>query len=196
MPSPRSICDSSPDPRPRFPRGRPGDVVHESTRWLIDSWPRTAAIVHNRYIDVLASNTLAQSAEPELSSGRQQRRVPAGGSVRAEPSRGLGGVGRRARWVCCEWRPTSQTPDARPVARPRAEGSRRSALFREFWARQDVTPRRGRHPCAAAPQGRRPRRSRYVRLPLVGTDGQSIFLYFAEPGTPSADAMAALAEAG
>jgi hypothetical protein len=36
----------------------------------------------------------------------------------------------------------------------------------------------------------------FHRLPIAGTDGQSLFLYFAEPGTPSTAAMRALAGDG
>ena len=42
------------------------DDVHESTQWLIDSWPLTAAVVHNRYVDVLASNSLARALNPNF----------------------------------------------------------------------------------------------------------------------------------
>src|SRR6187431_3315619 len=46
-----------------------GDEVHASTRWLIDSWPLTAAVVHNRYVDVLASNSLARALNPNYRPG-------------------------------------------------------------------------------------------------------------------------------
>ncbi len=45
------------------------DVVDPSTRALIDSWPLTAAVVHNRYIDVLASNELARALNPNFRPG-------------------------------------------------------------------------------------------------------------------------------
>jgi hypothetical protein len=36
----------------------------------------------------------------------------------------------------------------------------------------------------------------YAHLPLVGTEGCSIFLYYAEPGTSTERALAALAAQG
>ena len=45
------------------------DVVHERTRWLIDSWPMTAVVVHSRYLDVLASNSLARELNPNYRVG-------------------------------------------------------------------------------------------------------------------------------
>ena len=71
----------------------------------------------------------------------------------------------------------------------------RSALFREFWERHDVR-RIGdgvhllHHPLVGE------LRLTFLRLPLVGTDGQSLFLYYAEPGSPSAAAMERLAGVG
>ncbi|HKH09008.1 MAG TPA: hypothetical protein VKA62_08675 [Agromyces sp.] len=54
------------------PSDRPADavdVVHERVQWLIDSWPLTAAVVHNRYIDVLATNALARALSPNYRAG-------------------------------------------------------------------------------------------------------------------------------
>jgi len=47
----------------------PQDAVEESVQWLIDSWPMTAAVVHNRYIDVLATNALARALSPNYRVG-------------------------------------------------------------------------------------------------------------------------------
>lgn len=44
-------------------------MVHERVQWLIDSWPLTAAVVHNRYIDVLATNSLARALIPTFHVG-------------------------------------------------------------------------------------------------------------------------------
>jgi len=170
-----------------------GDIVHESTRWLIDSWPLTAAVVHSRYIEVLASNALARALNPNYRAG-----VNSVLSLLLDPDE---------RDFHADWEPLA----ARSVAllrnmadthsgddRLRAivdEGTAGSALFREFWERQDVARvRDGIHVVNHPDAGQLT--LRYVRLPLAGTDGQSIFLYFAPPDTPSAAGMRRLAEAG
>jgi hypothetical protein len=178
------------------PPGAPGDrgdIVHESTRWLIDSWPLTAAVVHNRYIDVLASNALARALNPSYRPG-----VNSVLSLLLDPSE---------RAFHADWEALA----ARSVAllrimadthsgdeRLRAlveQGSAGSAKFRQFWDRHDVV-RVGdgvhvvNHPDAGQLT------LHYLRLPLVDTDGQSIFLYSARPGTPSEAALRRLAGPG
>ena len=75
-----------------------------------------------------------------------------------------------------------------------AELSERSTRFRELWERNDVVQvSDGTHVLRHPEVGRLT--LHFVRLPLTGTDGQSIFLYHAEPGTPTAEALATLAAA-
>ena len=112
------------------------DVVHESTRWMIDSWPRTAAIVHNRYIDVLASNKLARALNPNYRPGVNSVLRPRGGSVRTGPARGLGGVGRTLRESAAGGVRLAGTRRETAGARDRRVAQK--CPFREFWARQDV----------------------------------------------------------
>nr|WP_243847556.1 helix-turn-helix transcriptional regulator [Microbacterium ulmi] len=169
-----------------------GDVVHESTRWLIESWPLTAAVVHSRYIDVLASNALARALNPNFRPG-----VNSVLSLLSDPSERVFHV---------DWEPLAarsiallrnmadtHTGDARLAALV-AEGRAASTLFGELWERQDVI-RVGdgthvlRHPDVGELT------LTYLRLPLVGTDGQSIFLYSAQPGSPSAARLERLAAA-
>jgi hypothetical protein len=73
--------------------------------------------------------------------------------------------------------------------------SEHSSDFRELWQRNDVVQAAGgthvlRHPQVG------PLNLHFARLPLTGTDGQTIFLYHAEPGTPTADALAVLTARG
>lgn len=179
-------------PDPADDEDRAG-VVHEATRWLIDSWVNQAAVVHSRHVDVLASNALARALNPTFQVG-----VNSVLSLFDEPSErtfhtdweGLAARSVALLRVMAERR----SGDARLDAIV-AEGSARSALFREFWERQDVVNvgdgvHELHHPLVGALT------LNYLRLPLVGTGGQSIFLYFAEPGSPSADAMEELARSG
>ena len=170
-----------------------GDVVHDATRWLIDSWPLTAAVVHSRYVDVLASNRLARRLNPNFRSGVNsvlslfedpaERRFHDDWEALAARSVALLRATAEAR-----------TGDARLEALV-AAGAAGSALFRELWERQDVR-RIGdgvhvlHHPLVGE------LRLTFLRLPLVGTHGQSLFLYFAEPGSPSEAAMQRLAGDG
>ena len=170
-----------------------GDVVHDATRWLIDSWPLTAAVVHSRYVDVLASNRLARRLNPNFRSGVNsvlslfedpaERRFHDDWEALAARSVALLRATAEAR-----------TGDTRLEALV-AAGAAGSAMFRELWERQDVR-RVGdgvhvlHHPLVGE------LRLVFVRLGLVGTDGQSLFLYYAEPGSPSAAAMERLAGLG
>lgn len=166
-----------------------GDDVHDNTQWLIDSWPLTASVVHNRYIDVLASNALARALNPNYTVG-----VNGLLSLLNDPSERVFHAdweGLASRSVAL-LRAMADSQDADPrLEAIVAEGSRTSAIFRQSWERQDVR-RVGdgthvvRHPVVGEMT------LRYMRLPLVDTDGQSIFLYLAQPGTPSEAALAAL----
>jgi transcriptional regulator with XRE-family HTH domain len=169
------------------------DVMHDSTRWLIDSWPHTAAVVHSRYLDVLASNSLARALNPNFRPGVNSVTV-----LFTDPSESV----FHADWEGLAGRSVALL---RGLADPRhadarldavvAEGIRSSAKFREFWERHDVV-RVGdgthllRHPIVGELT------LCFFRLPLMGTNGQSIFLYTAEPGTASAAALESLAAAG
>ncbi|WP_175347769.1 helix-turn-helix domain-containing protein [Cellulomonas humilata] len=169
------------------------DVVRDATRWLIDSWPLTAAVVHSRYVDVLASNALARRLNPNFRVG-----VNSVLSLFTDPSERVFHAdwdGLAARSVAL-LRSAAQTGarDARLESLV-ADGAAGSAEFRELWDRQDVH-RAGdgvhalRHPLVGKLV------LSYLRLAVVGTAGQSLFLYFAEPGSPSAAAMERLAGSG
>ena len=41
----------------------------DGVQWLIDSWPLTAAVVHSRHLDVLATNALARALTPTFRVG-------------------------------------------------------------------------------------------------------------------------------
>jgi hypothetical protein len=168
-------------------------VVHERVQWLIDSWPLTAAVVHNRYIDVLATNTLARAVSPTFRVG-----VNSLLSLLTDPDDWAlyeGWEALTARSVALLRSMFSQR-DEDPGLRARvAELSARSDRFRELWERNDVVQvADGVHVLRHPQAGRLT--MHFQRLPLVGTDGQSIFLYQAEPGTPTADALATLAAGG
>jgi transcriptional regulator with XRE-family HTH domain len=170
-----------------------GDLVAESTRWLIDSWPFTAAIIHNRYIDVLASNSLARALNPNYRAGVNSVRALLTDDAERVLHADWRGLAARSVGLLRNFADT-------PTADPRldtlvTEGSASSALFRQFWDNNDVT-----HASAGVHVLRHPQAGEltlnFRSLPLDGTDGQSMFLYFAEPGTPSDTELRRLARSG
>jgi transcriptional regulator with XRE-family HTH domain len=169
------------------------DVVHQSVQWLIDSWPLTAAVVHNRYIDVLATNALARALSPNYRVGVNNLL-----SLLIDPAdRALhedwdGLTTRSVALLRSMFGQRGDDPQLRALV---AELSARSDRFRELWARNDVVQAAsGTHVLRHPEVGRLT--VHFARLPLIGTDGHTIFLYFAEPGCPTADALATLAARG
>ena len=170
-----------------------GDEAGQTTQWLIDSWPLTAAFVHSRYTDVLASNSLARALNPNYRAGVNSIHTlltdPAERAFRDDWE----GVATRTvallRGVA-----DNRAGDAR-LAALIARISESSALFRELWKRQDVMlVQEGVHSLHHPLVG--DLTLTFMRLPLVATDGQSLFLYFAPAGTPSAAKMELLAQTG
>jgi hypothetical protein len=69
---------------------------------------------------------------------------------------------------------------------------RDSDRFRELWHRYDIEGMtEGTHPMMHPLMGALS--LNYAHLPLVGAEDHSIFLYFAEPGTPTESVLATLA---
>ncbi len=169
------------------------DVVPERVQWLIDSWPLTAAVVHNRYIDVLATNSLARALSPTFRVGVNNLV-----SLLTDPNdRALheGWESLTARSVALLRSLFSHRDDDPGLRAQVAELSARSDRFRELWKRNDVVQvSDGIHVLRHPQVGRLT--LHFARLPLIGTDGHSIFLYQAEPGTPTADAITILAAGG
>lgn len=169
------------------------DVVHPSVQWLIDSWPLTAAVVHNRYIDVLASNALARALSPNYRVGTNNLV-----SLLTDPAdRALheDWDGLSARSVALLRSMFGHRADDLRLRALVEELSAGSDRFRELWDRNDVVQvTSGVHVLRHPELGRLT--VQFVRLPLPGTDGHSIFVYHAEPGSPAGDALAVLAARG
>jgi transcriptional regulator with XRE-family HTH domain len=166
------------------------DSVQPPVQWLIDSWPLTAAVVHNRYIDVLASNALARSLSPNYRVGTNNLL-----SLLTDPAdRALHDDwdGLSARSVALLRSMFGNRGDDLRLQALVEDLSSGSELFRELWDRNDVVQvTNGVHVLRHPEAGRLT--VQFARLPLPGTDGHSIFVYHAEPGSPTEDALAALA---
>jgi transcriptional regulator with XRE-family HTH domain len=171
---------------PVYPVSAP---VVERTRWLIDSWPTTAAMILDSHNDILATNALMRALIPGFSVGRN-----ALGAQLLDPT---------MRELYVEWEGLSarsiglfrSLSGPHPDERSRqliAQLTRDSPRFRALWERHDIIGMtEGTHPMRHPVVGALS--LHYAHLPLTGSGGCSIFLYYAEPGTPSEESLADLA---
>lgn len=160
---------------------------HTRTRWLIDSWPTTAAIIHDPYCEIIAVNSLMRALIPAYREG--------GNSLEAlllDPSlRELHGEGWErltSRSVALLRMTTVGRTDDPRLQELVDRLSRSSERFRELWHRNDVLRiAEGVHQVTHPTLG--PLSLQFARLPLGGTQEYSIFTYYAEPGSPTAQAL-------
>ena len=157
---------------------------------LMTSWTNTAALVHGRYIDVLAANALCTALSPVLAPGVNLVRA-----VFLDPE---------VRRLVADWEASA----LRTVARLRAlmgrniedprladlvsDLSARSASFRRIWALHDIKVAARplvtfNHPVVG------PIELRAETLAIIGAEGQRLIIYHADPGTASERALIRLA---
>ncbi|MEU7099636.1 helix-turn-helix transcriptional regulator [Streptomyces longwoodensis] len=174
---------------PRTAAPQAPDAVPASVRGLIDGWTRNPAYVQNRYADALAVNRLATALSPNYAPGVNLLRVvfldPAERALRRDweelTEEGVavlrGAVG-----------PDLDGPRLRELV---AELSAASERFRQLWERHDVRPRRGRLSRLRHPEvGDLDLHSN--KLSIDGTDGLTLVVFHAEPGSPSEERLEAL----
>jgi hypothetical protein len=159
---------------------------------LIESLTAMPAVVEDRYTTVLAANALALALAPFLAVGTNLVRA-----TFLDP---------RLRDMYPDW----ETITERAVGQLRAlvgsdvdddrlnelvgELSVRSERFRQLWGRHDVRPRRsGKLPLPIDHPQVGPLELSFEKLPIPDTDRQTLVIYHAEPGTPSAQALTLLA---
>ncbi|WP_433284331.1 helix-turn-helix transcriptional regulator [Pseudonocardia sp. CA-142604] len=168
--------------RPRIER------IPTGTAQLLDQLPMPA-YVSGRYLDVLAANTLAHALSPNFAPGKNLLRQvfldPGDRELHVDWERATASVvgGLRAA--------AGADPEDPNLAALVGELSMRSDRFRSLWARADVGHRRDgtshmQHPQVGELHLRR------EKLAVVGADGQQLVIYYAEPGTDSARALALL----
>ncbi|SHF73461.1 Helix-turn-helix domain-containing protein [Jatrophihabitans endophyticus] len=176
-----------PAARPPARRRARRDTVPVGIRLLLDTLT-LPAFVENRRFDVIAANRLASAVSPAIRVG--------GNRVRAV----LLDDAERDLWV--DWeevaasmvaslRTSIGTDDDPATAQLVGELSLASETFRQHWARHDVRALGGgvirmRHPQVGDLELRR------EKLPIPDTAGQLLAIYHAEPGSPSAQALALL----
>ncbi|MGW1054977.1 helix-turn-helix domain-containing protein [Streptomyces sp. NPDC002521] len=166
--------------------GRRTQQVPASLLQLIDGWPRNPAYVQNRCTDCLAANALATALTPNYRPGVNILRA-----VFLDPAE---------RTLRRDW--ADLTEEGVAVLRSEAgadaddprlrdlvgELSLRSDRFRTLWARHEVRPRRGRVSRLTHPQvGDLDLQSN--KLSVDGTDGLTLVVFHAEPGSRSAELL-------
>lgn len=173
-------------PRPAHPTAAP---AVERVRWLIESWPMTAAMVLDRHFDIVATNALMTALVDAYQVGRN-----AVGLMLLDP---------RMRDLYVEWDGLSMRsigllrsevglhPDDPRNQELVAQLTQESSRFRELWHRHDTRGfTEGTHPLNHPAVGALS--LHFTQLPLAGAEGHSIFAYYVEPGTPTESALAQL----
>ncbi|GHI01829.1 XRE family transcriptional regulator [Streptomyces cellostaticus] len=162
------------------------DQVPPSLLQLIDGWPRNPAYLQNRYTDCLAANALATALTPNYTPGVNLLRAvfldPAERALRRDwddlTEEGVATLRAYAG-------PDTDDPRLRDLV---GDLSLRSERFSILWARHDVRPRRGRVSHLSHPQvGDLDLHS--DKLSVDGTDGLTLVVFHAEPGSRSAELL-------
>ena len=172
---------AAPEPRSRT---APASIVE-----LIDGWPNNPAYVQNKYTDVLAVNALAQALSPNYRVGVNLLRAvlldPAEREFRRDWER------LTAEGVAALRAEVGPDPDDLRLMELVGELSVRSERFRQLWALHDVRPRHGflkkmNHPDVG------PIDLRSDKLTIGGTDGLTLVVFHAIPGSKDAELLALL----
>ncbi|WP_439694297.1 helix-turn-helix domain-containing protein [Curtobacterium sp. SP.BCo] len=183
----RGLADTTGDRRRTAPRLRL-ERVPTGTLQLIDVIG-LPAFVENRAFDVLAANTLATALSPGMRAGENRLRTMF--LDRAEQERYPDWEAQMGGMVA-SFRSSIGTDVQDPaITTLVGELSLGSEDFRRLWARHDVRPLAGGsvrmwHPEVGDLELRR------EKLAVGGTDGQLLVVHHAEPGSPSARALALL----
>jgi transcriptional regulator with XRE-family HTH domain len=173
--------------RPMEPLPSP---VTERTRWLINSWPMTAAMILDRHNDIVETNALMTALVEGYRPGRNALAALLLDPELRELYVDWDGLSMRS--ISLLRSRVGLDPDHTRTRALLAQLTRDSARFRELWHRHDIEGMtEGTHPMSHPTAG--PFSLHYAHLPLGGSTNHTIFLYYAEPGTPSESALAALA---
>jgi transcriptional regulator with XRE-family HTH domain len=170
-------------------RARRPEAVPTSVRELLDTWSGHPAYVQNRFTDCLAANALCRALSPNYTPGVNLLRA-----VFLDPAeREL-----RRDWeeLTAEGVATLRGHIGPDVDDPRlvelvGELSVRSDRFRLLWSRHEVRPMLGRTSLLSHPLvGDFELRSNKFEIP--GTNGLSVVVFHAEPGSRSAELLGLL----
>jgi transcriptional regulator with XRE-family HTH domain len=178
---------AGPEDHRRTPRVRENAPI--GIRRLIGGWTHHPAYVQNRFTDLLAVNALAMALSPNYAPGVNLLSAvlldPAERELRRdwEEVTAEGVAGLRA-----QVGPDVDDPRLLELV---GELSARSERFRRLWGRHDVQPRRARVSRLRHPQvGDIDLQS--DNLSVDGTDGLTLVVFQAEPGSRSAELLTLL----
>ncbi|KQP02059.1 helix-turn-helix domain-containing protein [Leifsonia sp. Leaf264] len=173
--------------RPAQPLTTP---VLERTRWLIDSWPMTAAMILDRHNDIVVSNSLMATLVNGYREGHNALAVLLLDPEVRELYVDWDGLSRRSIGLLRSR--VGLDPNHARTQELIAELTQHSERFRELWHRHDIEGMtEGTHPMNHPVAGSLS--LHYAQFPLAGTTDHTIFAYYAEPGTRSEAALADLA---
>jgi transcriptional regulator with XRE-family HTH domain len=184
----RAVQPLAPPPRRRTAKHR----IRPSVQQILDAITGVPAILSNDRQDFLAANTLARALFANLFDGQE----------RPNSARFIF-LDARARDLYPDWNSVARdvvgalrsaagrNPDDRALSDLVGELSTRSEEFRQYWARHDVRyhlsgVKRLHHPHVGDME------LRYEGLQVVFDTDLTIYVYTAEPGTRSAEALALL----
>jgi len=182
------LAQERPHETSRRPR-RVAEVPPQSILELIDGLPNHPAYVQNKYTDVLAVNALCAALSPNYAVG-----VNLLSAVLLDP---------KERELRRDWDDLTEEGVAilRTELGPNVDDPRlkelvgdlsvRSERFRQLWARHDVRPRRGRlsrltHPAVGDLD------LQSDKLTIGGTDGMTLVVFHAVPGSRDVESLALL----
>jgi len=168
------------------------EQVPPSIRQLIVGWDATPAFVYGRWLDVLAANSLATALSPLFTPGVNLLRAtfldPAVRDLYGDQWASL------AQSIIAGVRALNSADVDDPLLNELVgELSVRSDEFRSLWARHDIRARitggsrHMHHPEVGELE------LHYENLQIAGADGQTLVIYHADPGSPTAQALAQLA---
>jgi transcriptional regulator with XRE-family HTH domain len=178
-------------PAPQLAAPDVGEAVSPEIQDLLDAWEKTPALVQNRRLDTLASNTLAQALSPALRPGANSLRAVFLDPVMQAFYADLPLVQRRiVAYVRAKIGDDFHDPELIALL---DELQQNSQVFSEIWGRHkvlgiDATGDTGfLHPEFGIIY------LRYWTLSLPGADGFTLLIYNAAPGSFSAQALIRLA---
>jgi transcriptional regulator with XRE-family HTH domain len=175
-------------PRPRRAPRQRAEKVPPGTLRLLSALPMPA-FVQDRYLNILAANPMAQVLSPNMRPGVNRLLAafldPAEKDLHQDWEQSTAAAVGQLRAAA-----GAETDDPRMAALV-GELSMKSVRFRRLWARQDVVRRAGgparlHHPEVGDLELHR------EKLIVAGTEDQLLVIYHADPGTPSAQALALL----
>ncbi|WP_329002579.1 helix-turn-helix transcriptional regulator [Kribbella sp. NBC_00709] len=171
------------------PKRRAGEKVPDSILELIDGLPNHPAYVQNKYTDCLAVNPLCAALSPNYAVGVNLLSAVLLDPREHEMRRDWDDLTEEGVAILrTELGPNVNDPRLKELV---GDLSVRSERFRQLWARHDVRPRKGRlsqltHPAVGDLD------LRSDKLTIGGTDGMTLVVFHAVPGSRDVESLALL----